>query len=180
MTPKEEARRQRISNSAKANYRADPSRAVRTAAAIRRRYESDPSAGAKMSASQRMSWADPQIRVNRERALRDPDVRARISASLKGRRRETPTQGDPGLQRRARRYGMAESDIWDISSAQSGLCGICSERPWTVLDHDHSTGLFRGLLCHRCNEGLGCFDDDPLRLLGAQEYLKQYRIQGAG
>jgi hypothetical protein len=40
-----------------------------------------------------------------------------------------------------------------------------------VLDHDHKTNEFRGWLCHKCNRGLGNFDDDEQILLKAIKYL---------
>lgn len=42
-------------------------------------------------------------------------------------------------------------------------------------DHDHKTGKLRGLLCIRCNVGLGFFKDKPMMLLKAAIYLKKYR-----
>ena len=60
---------------------------------------------------------------------------------------------------------------------QQGLCAICSrpfgDEPYYV-DHDHKTGLIRGLLCNGCNLGLGLFRDDIDALLAAAQYLKAH------
>jgi hypothetical protein len=42
-------------------------------------------------------------------------------------------------------------------------------------DHDHTTGQFRGWLCHRCNVSLGLMADDPVRLRAAADYLERHR-----
>lgn len=51
-------------------------------------------------------------------------------------------------------------------------CTICSEQIGLVVDHDHSTGLIRGLLCTNCNTGLGMFKDNIKILEAAIKYLK--------
>lgn len=59
--------------------------------------------------------------------------------------------------------------------AQKGRCRICDspERSGRLLavDHDHVTGLVRGLLCSACNRGLGFFRDRPDVLRVAADYL---------
>jgi len=57
--------------------------------------------------------------------------------------------------------------------AQGGRCAICGSDGgvWTlVLDHDHETNRNRGMLCQRCNTGLGMFYDGAL-FEAAQKYL---------
>jgi hypothetical protein len=57
---------------------------------------------------------------------------------------------------------------------QRGVCRICRiEKPNETLcvDHDHATGMTRGLLCRKCNSGLGYFDDSLRRVLRAAFYL---------
>lgn len=54
-----------------------------------------------------------------------------------------------------REYGAPSDDLDVLIAAQGGLCACCGQPP-TVgkgfhIDHDHSTGRYRGLLCHRCN-----------------------------
>jgi hypothetical protein len=41
-----------------------------------------------------------------------------------------------------------------------------------VYDHDHTTGMIRGVLCHRCNTALGWFKDDPTLISKALDYLQ--------
>lgn len=61
---------------------------------------------------------------------------------------------------------------------QDGKCAICRtdkpgrQRRFFCWDHDHKTGLFRGLLCLNCNDGLGRFQDNPELFLAAIEYLR--------
>lgn len=59
--------------------------------------------------------------------------------------------------------------IWDY---QGGLCAIC-KRPLKKAntDHDHVSGLCRGLLCPRCNRALGRFGDSLILIRAALEYL---------
>ena len=61
---------------------------------------------------------------------------------------------------------------------QSGVCAICEKKCSSgralAIDHDHSTNKVRGLLCNRCNRGLGMFMDDPKLLSTAALYLKKY------
>lgn len=57
---------------------------------------------------------------------------------------------------------------------QDGRCAICREPAGELAlaaDHDHASGAIRGLLCSRCNNGLGSFRDDPELLRTAVEYL---------
>lgn len=46
-----------------------------------------------------------------------------------------------------------------------------------VLDHDHRTGLVRGVLCIPCNSGLGSFDDNVRAIRTADTYLSRHRSQ---
>jgi hypothetical protein len=73
-------------------------------------------------------------------------------------------------------YGITLAEFEDMRAAQSDTCAICGtsergRRDWNV-DHDHTTGAVRGLLCEQCNFGLGQFRDNPELLEKAALYIK--------
>lgn len=79
-----------------------------------------------------------------------------------------------------RRFNMTEEDWHEALEAQGGGCAICgrarADRNRRLLvDHCHTTGLVRGLLCSRCNVGLGMFAEEPERMIKAIEYLEAWK-----
>lgn len=81
---------------------------------------------------------------------------------------------DAALSRRCAAYGISAGDFCQMYAAQFGCCAICKrKRKYTalVIDHNHITGQVRGLLCRKCNSGLGMFGDDPAALGRAHTYL---------
>ncbi len=67
---------------------------------------------------------------------------------------------------------MSPADREALLAAQDGRCAICHEvAPRLAIDHDHSTGAVRGILCDPCNMGLGHFRDNPELLAEAIRYL---------
>ena len=86
------------------------------------------------------------------------------------------------LHRLNREYNLTELDYQELSDNQSGLCPICGRSlDWSSkvphVDHDHSTGKVRGLLCHQCNVGLGSFRDNIDSLERAKLYIKKNIIR---
>lgn len=88
-----------------------------------------------------------------------------------------------------RRYGISWHEFESLAKKQNFLCAICGlklklikdkDKPGknkdvAAVDHDHKTKAVRGLLCHRCNEGLGSFNDDEFLLKSAIEYLFKHK-----
>lgn len=69
-------------------------------------------------------------------------------------------------------YGISYSTKQAMIDLQEGHCMICDvEMTLPHIDHDHETGYVRGILCPRCNLGLGYFVDSPDLLLNAARYL---------
>lgn len=72
------------------------------------------------------------------------------------------------------KLGLTVEGYDRILKAQGGKCALCGRPPKRIrlsVDHDHKTGKIRGLLCFRCNYGIGWFQDDAKRLQGVAEYL---------
>lgn len=65
------------------------------------------------------------------------------------------------------KYGITKEQYDNFSR----VCQICGETDNLVIDHSHQSGRIRGILCKRCNSGLGFFKDNPLLLERASDYI---------
>jgi hypothetical protein len=94
------------------------------------------------------------IRRNKKRALPEDERRRRRAESA--RRCQLIA-----------RYGISAADYDALLIRQKGVCRICrkpcSTQKRLAVDHDHKTKRIRGLLCRRCNRGLGHFSLVTLR-----------------
>lgn len=90
-------------------------------------------------------------------------------------RRSNPDRWHDAL--RKSKYGIPYGTYARLLTEQEGRCAICLLVPDKSLhvDHDHSTGQVRGLLCDLCNRGLGYFADRPEQLRAAAQYLEEAR-----
>lgn len=119
-----------------------------------------------------------------------PDRKIRAKGMCKAcyKRAEYVKDGkDIRVRIRCRRHGLSSKQLEEMYAAQHGLCASCAypfsylnapgPRMWHStphIDHDHETGVVRGLLCAKCNAGIGFFFDDPIRLEMASEYLRRH------
>jgi hypothetical protein len=69
-------------------------------------------------------------------------------------------------------YGLNLKFVEEQKIKQRNRCLICSHQKELFVDHNHRNGKFRGLLCRKCNAGLGMFGDSIKNLEGAIRYLK--------
>ena len=72
-------------------------------------------------------------------------------------------------------YGLTPGGYAELLALQEGVCAGCLQRQKgkrLAVDHDHTTGHIRGLLCTDCNRGLGLLKDDAARLRRLADYLK--------
>lgn len=83
-----------------------------------------------------------------------------------------------------RTFGLAFDDYQKMLQRQNGLCFICEKPEISTdprsgkqkrlqVDHCHTTGKIRGLLCYRCNTAIGYLQDDPAAAARLAEYLSK-------
>ena len=75
-----------------------------------------------------------------------------------------------------RLYGLSLDAYQVLLESQNGTCFICQKPPTMakplVVDHNHDTGVIRGLLCSSCNWALGGLQDSSVVCRRAAEYLE--------
>jgi hypothetical protein len=76
-------------------------------------------------------------------------------------------------------FGITLEDYERMLLAQNGVCAICRQperikNRSLAVDHCHVSGRVRGLLCSRCNSGIGHLGDDPARLRAGADYLERH------
>ena len=85
-----------------------------------------------------------------------------------------------------RDYGISLGDYLQLLEAQKCCCALCGRQDGDErnnnngskrlsVDHDHETGIIRGLLCSNCNKGLGSLMDSPELLRAAADYIEQHK-----
>ena len=74
------------------------------------------------------------------------------------------------------KYKCTVEELKKLVEDSGEVCAICGEftTMYLAIDHDHSTGKVRGLLCTRCNTGLGLFKENIDRLRSAILYLETH------
>lgn len=128
------------------------------------------------------SWTPEEKESNRQRSQRwrheNADRHNETNRAAVRRRPEQYARTARTLHYK-RRFGMTIDDYETMLADQGDACAICGSTEAKgygkhfPIDHDHVTGEIRGLLCSKCNAGLGLFNDDPARLTAAVAYLTE-------
>jgi len=102
---------------------------------------------------------------------RNPESHARTCARTK---KKYSTLAWPRL---LLKYGLSVDDYNRLSEKQNNVCAICGnkngKRIHLAVDHNHSTGMVRGLLCTPCNIGIGNLKEKPEIIRSAAAYLER-------
>ena len=88
-------------------------------------------------------------------------------------------KSDKGFDARLRKaFGIGIVDYNQMLEKQNGKCAICNstkgneKKHRLFVDHCHETNKVRGLLCGKCNTGIGYFQNEPILLGSAIDYLR--------
>ena len=96
----------------------------------------------------------------------------RLAADYEG------TRAKERMHNLKRMFGMSLEEYDEKLKAQNGVCaicgGLCKSGKRLAVDHNHTTGKIRDLLCGNCNGGLGKFLDNPELLELAADYLRKH------
>lgn len=77
-----------------------------------------------------------------------------------------------------KKYGITLEQYNEMLAQQNNTCAICQEPCTTgmnlAVDHDHTTGKVRALLCKNCNTAIGLLGEDTNRMAKAIEYIQSH------
>lgn len=74
---------------------------------------------------------------------------------------------------RLRDYGLTPDAYDALVKRAAGRCEVCGALEPLVIDHNHTTGVVRGLICDHCNVGIGRLGDTAEALRRALAYLER-------
>ena len=74
------------------------------------------------------------------------------------------------------KYNLTEDEYQELLQRQNNKCALCLSGSKLIVDHCHTTGRVRGLLCFKCNTGIGQLQDSEELLLKAVDYLRLNRV----
>ena len=115
-----------------------------------------------------------------QKYLYQKEYRERIENKEKERQRAKIRAKDPkNIEKNKQRYNKVKYKKYGITEETYNTeilkcCFICGDCNRLHVDHCHTTGLYRGILCGRCNNAIGLFDDDVKKLQNAINYLNNF------
>ena len=166
----------RVSDTASSRrQREDPVKAAEANAYNRQHYHSQP-------AEKRAQKHRRGNEVRKARRAVEPEFAAKLRQQGQEWFAANPTR-----QRNSKlksTYGITMAEFDRLLASQGGRCAVCRTddpggRGHFHVDHCHQTGAVRGILCHRCNTGIGLLGDNLGSLLAAVEYLSASSLGAA-
>jgi hypothetical protein len=118
-----------------------------------------------------------------KRSDRNSGLTSSCKTCRKAKGKESWTPRKQSSYKLMAQYNLTLEDYTNLLEKQGGVCCICKQKETAkanagytkslAVDHCHSTGKIRGLLCQSCNTGLGSFKDNIDTIQNAILYLKE-------
>lgn len=102
----------------------------------------------------------------------DDEGTAKAKNAEANRKAYATLSDDQKLSNRVSKYGLTVEQFGELVIRSNGMCEICKTKPFEAIDHCHSSGKVRGLLCGHCNRSLGGFKDSIEVLQNAIDYVR--------
>lgn len=127
----------------------------------------------------RMKNKDKMDRKNRKYRIKNKDE---INRKKREKNKNPEEKKKTKFKKIKKIYGLEKKDYYKLADDQNRMCPICKrafdKANRIVVDHDHETGLTRGLLCASCNLLLGHAAESIERLSSAIDYLNKHKNFG--
>ncbi len=119
-------------------------------------------------------------RAQKKYLVSRPDVMRRAGAKFRASEKGKRYHREYYLNKK---YGIDSARYLELFAQQEGRCFICQRHQMELekrlcVDHCHTTGVVRGLLCHPCNHAIGFLKDDVGLLERAILYLSKHKASG--
>lgn len=111
------------------------------------------------------------------------DPTTRLSSNKNHYKRHPEVYEQSSRKSNLKRYGISEEQYQEMLHRQGGVCAICKNNEISKVngkfmrlgvDHNHSTGKIRELLCSNCNKGIGNLKEDIAILQAAIDYIQRH------
>lgn len=139
-------------------------------------YRSIPEVHERTLERNREYYKNPEVKKKRKEYRREYEKRPYVKARRSElRKKRYKADNSYWLERN---HGITQDQRQAMFDAQKGKCAICGcaldDGLLTHIDHNHESGVIRGLLCHNCNRGIGYLKDNVAVLEKAAVYLEKY------
>jgi hypothetical protein len=125
----------------------------------------------------------PHVEFHNSKANKDGKCWLCKKCTLENRKKYYYTKNGQEKKKASNRLlvtGFTQEDFKSKLEEQGGVCAICgTDNPGKLdfcADHDHITGTKRGVLCRKCNTGIGQLKDSTELLQAAIDYLNKYKV----
>ena len=119
----------------------------------------------------------PEVRAYHKIYNQRPEVKARREIVQKAYKQKPEAKERARLYKLREHYGLTQGAFAVLLAGQGYVCAGCGSADWgphgPLVDHNHDSGVIRGILCFGCNVASGFMRDDVVRIRKLADYLEK-------